>query len=126
MATELLALLFGECVTEGSFCHRFSHISEGAYSRVAEEAFCLCLRSSSDPLVGQDWALEALTRTLPLKSGLRSVPMVADQHACSLSLLELDVWLVAEAEERAAWLVQQWLHLVEPAHNSGEFYVPLP
>jgi hypothetical protein len=25
--------------------------------------------------------------------------MVVGQHACSLSLLELDVWLVAEAEE---------------------------
>jgi hypothetical protein len=94
----------GECVTEGSSCHHFSRIFEGAYSRVAAEVFCLCLRSSSDPLVGQDWALEALTRTLPLKRGLRSVPMVVGQHACSLSLLELDVWLVAEAEEDAAKL----------------------
>ena len=30
--------------------------------------------------------------------------MVVGQHACSLSLLELDVWLVAEAEENAAKL----------------------
>ncbi len=87
---------------------------------------CLCLRSSSDLLVGQDWALEALTRTLPFEGSLRSVPMVVGPHACSLSLLELDVWLVAQVEERAARLVQQWLHLVEPVHNSGEFYVPLP
>jgi hypothetical protein len=116
----------GECVTEGSPCHRFSHIFEGAYSRVVAEVFFLCLRSSSDPLVGRDLALEALTRTLPLGRGLRSVPMVVGQHACSISLLELDVWLVALVEERAAWLVQQWLRLVESAHNSGEFYVPLP
>ncbi len=101
VATELLALLFGECVTEGSFCHRFSHIFEGAYSRIAGEVFCLCLflRSSSDLLVGQDWALEALTRTLPLGS-LRSVLVVVGQHACSPSLLELGVRLVAQVAER--------------------------
>ncbi len=52
--------------------------------------------------------------------------MVVGQHACSLSLLELDVWLAAEEEERAAWLVQQWLHFVDSAHNTGEFYVPMP
>jgi hypothetical protein len=52
--------------------------------------------------------------------------MVVGQRAYSLSLLELDVWLVAEVKERAVWLVQQWLHLVESAHNSKEFYVPLP
>ncbi len=102
---ELLALLFGECVTESSSCHHFSHIFEGAYSRVAAEVFCFCLRSSSDLLVGQDWALEALTRTLPLERGLRSVPTVVGQRACSLSLLELDVWLVADAEEHVATLV---------------------
>ncbi len=105
MATELLALLSGECVTESSSCHHFSHTFEGAYSRVAAEVFCLCLRSSSDPLVGQDWALETLTRTLQLEGGLRSVLMVVGQHAYSLSLLELDVWLVAEAEEHVATLV---------------------
>jgi hypothetical protein len=52
--------------------------------------------------------------------------MVVGQHACSLSLLELDVWVAAQVEERAAWLVQLWLRLVESTHNSGEFYVPLP
>ncbi len=31
--------------------------------------------------------------------------MVVGQHAYSLSLLELDVWLVAEAEEHCATLV---------------------
>ncbi len=106
VATELLALLFGECVTKSSFCHRFSHTFEGAYLRIAKEVFCLCLRFSSDPLVGQDWALGALTKTLPLDRSLRSVPMVVSQHACSLSLLELDVWLAAEKAERAALLVQ--------------------
>ncbi len=35
MATELRALLFGEYVTEGYFCHRFSDIFEGACPRVA-------------------------------------------------------------------------------------------
>ncbi len=55
VATELLALLFGECVTEGYFCHSFSHIFEDAYPRIAEEVFYLCpfLRSSSDLVVGQ-------------------------------------------------------------------------
>ncbi len=113
-------------MTEGSPCHCFSHIFEGTYSRVVAEVFFLCLRASSDLLVGQDWASVALTRTLPLEKGLRSVPMVVGQHACSLSLLELDVWLAAQVEERAAWLIQQWLRLVESEHNSGEFYVPMP
>ncbi len=76
-------------------------------------------------MVGQGWALEALMRTLPLGS-LRSVPMVVGQHACSPSLRVLDVWLVAQVEERAVWLGQQWLRLVDSAHNSGESYVPLP
>jgi hypothetical protein len=127
VATELLALLFGECVTEGYFCHRFSHIFEGAYPRIAEEVFCLCpfLRSSSDLVVGPDWALEALTKTLPLGS-LRSVPVVIGQHACSPSLHVLDVWLVAQVERRAVGLGQQWVLLVDSAHNSVEFYVPLP
>ena len=31
--------VFGEYVTEVYFCHRFSHIFEGACSRVAEEVF---------------------------------------------------------------------------------------
>ena len=55
VATELRALLFVESVTEGYFCHRFSQIFEGAYSRVAEEVFCLCPlpHSSSGLVVGQ-------------------------------------------------------------------------
>ncbi len=54
------------------------------------------------------------------------MPMVVGQHACSPSLRELDVWLVVEVVERAVLLVQQWLHVVDLAHNFGEFYVPLP
>ncbi len=49
--------------------------------------------------------METLTRTLPLEGGLRSVLMVVGQHAYSLSLLELNVWLVAKAEEHVATLV---------------------
>jgi hypothetical protein len=52
--------------------------------------------------------------------------MVVGQHACSPSLREPDVWLVAEVVEHAVLLVQQWLHVVDMAHNFGEFYVPLP
>ena len=54
------------------------------------------------------------------------MPVVVDQHACSPSLRVLDVWLVAQVEERAVWLGQHWLRLVDWAHNSVEFYVPLP
>ncbi len=54
------------------------------------------------------------------------MPVVVDQHACRPSLRVLDVWLVAQVEERAVWLGQQWLRLVDSAHNSVEFYVPLP
>ncbi len=32
------------------------------------------------------------------------MPMMVGQHACSLNLLELDVWLVAEAEEAVVTL----------------------
>ncbi len=53
------------------------------------------------------------------------MPAVVGQHACSPSLRELDVWLVAQVEERSVWLGQQWLRLVDSAHNSEEFYVPL-
>jgi hypothetical protein len=96
--------MFGECVTEGSSCHHFSRIFEGTYSRVVAEFFCLCLRSFSDPLVGQDWALETLTGTLPLEGGLRS-ELTDGQRAYSLSLLEMNVWLVVEVEEHVAMLV---------------------
>ncbi len=55
------------------------------------------------------------------------MPVVADRHACSPILRVLDVWLVAQVEEHAVWLgQQQWLRLVDSAHNSVEFYVPLP
>ncbi len=54
------------------------------------------------------------------------MPVLADRHACSLSLCVLDVWLVAQVHEHAVWLGQLWLRLVDSAHNSVEFYVPLP
>ncbi len=54
------------------------------------------------------------------------MPMVVDQHACSPSSRELGAWLVAKVGEHAVLLVQQWLHVVDLAHNFGEFYVPLP
>ncbi len=88
----------------GSPCHHFWRIFGVACSRVAEEVVCLCLRSSSDRLVGRDWALAMRMRTPPLEVRLQSVQVVVDQHAYSPSLLELDVWLVAEAEELVAML----------------------
>ena len=54
------------------------------------------------------------------------MPAVADRHACSPSLRVLGVWLVAQVDELAVWLGQLWLRLVDSAHNSVEFYVPLP
>ena len=41
-----------------------------------------------------------LMRTPPLKVGRRSAQLVVGQRADSPSLLELDVWRVAEAEEQ--------------------------
>ncbi len=49
------------------------------------------------------------------------MPEVVGQHTCSPSLRELDVWLVAQVEERAVLLVQQW-----QVHNSGDCHVPMP
>ena len=83
----------------GSPCHRFWRIFGVACSRVAEEVVCLCLRSSSDRLVGRDWAAAKRMRTPPLEVGLQSAQVVVGQHADSPSPLELDVWLFAEAEE---------------------------
>ncbi len=54
--------------------------------------------SSSDRLVGWDWTLARRMRTPPLEVRLQSAQVVVDQHADSPSSLELDVWLVAEAE----------------------------
>ncbi len=54
------------------------------------------------------------------------MPTVADRHACSPSLRVLGVWLVAQVDGLAVWLGQLWLRLVDSAHNSEEFYVPLP
>ena len=44
-------------------------------------------------------------RTLPLEVGLQSAQLVVGQHADSPSSLELDVWLVVEAEELVVTLV---------------------
>ncbi len=49
------------------------------------------------------------------------MPVVADRHACSPNLHALDVWLVAQVEERAVLLVQQW-----QVHDSGDCHVPMP
>ena len=94
----------GPFVMMGTPCRHFWRIFGGVYSRVAEEVVCLCLRSSSDRLVGRDWAVAKLMRTHPLEVGLQSAQVVVDQHADSPSSLELNVWLVAEAEELVAML----------------------
>ncbi len=99
VAAELLAWLTGPFAMMSSPCHRFWRIFGVACSRVAEEVVSLCLRSSSDQPVGQDWALAQRMRTPPLEVRLQSAKVVVDQHADSPSSLELDVWLVAEAEE---------------------------
>ncbi len=36
------------------------------------------------------------------------------------------MWLVERADELVTWLGQLWLRLADSAHNSVEFYVPLP
>ena len=46
-----------------------------------------------------------LMRTPPSEAGLQSARLVAGQRADSPSLLELDVWLVAEAEVVVVMLV---------------------
>ena len=80
--------------------HRFWRILGVACSRFAEEVVYpyLCLRfSSSDHLAGQNWAVGKRMRTPLLEVGLQSA-LVVGQRADSPSSLELDVWLVAEAE----------------------------
>ena len=87
----------------GSPCHRFWRISQFACSRFVEEVVCpcLCLRScsSSDRLVGRDWAAAKRMRTPPLEVGLQSALLVVGQPGDSPSSLELDVRLVAEVVE---------------------------
>ena len=82
-----------------SLCHRFWRIFGVACSCVAEEVVSLCLRSSSDGLVGRDWALAQRMRTPPLEVRLQSAQLVVGQLGDSPSSLELNVWPVAEAEE---------------------------
>ncbi len=79
-------------------CHRFWRIFGVACSRVAEDVVSLCPRSSSDRLVGRDWALAQRMRTPPLEVRLQSAQLVVGQPGDSSSLLELDVRLFAEAE----------------------------
>ncbi len=92
----------------GSPCHRFWRIFGVACSSFAEEvvSLCLCLRScsSSDQLVGQDWAVAKRMRTPPSEVGLQSAQLVVGQHADSPGLLILDVGLFAAVEELVATL----------------------
>ena len=96
--------MIGPFVMMGSPFHHFWRICGVACSRVAEEVVCPCLRSSSDQRVGRSWAMVKLMRTPPSEVGLQSARLVVGQRADSPSLLELDVWLVAEAEELVATL----------------------
>ena len=89
----------------GRPCHHFWRICGVACSRVAEEAFCPCLRSSSDQLVGRGWAVVKLIRIPPLEVGRQSTQVVVGQLADSPSLRELDVRLVAGAEGLVVRLV---------------------
>ena len=104
VATELLAPTIRPFVKMGSPFHHFWRICGVVCSRAAEEVVCPCLRSSSDQLQGRGWASVKLMRTPPLEVGRRSTQLVVGQRADSLSLLELDVWLAAEAEELVATL----------------------
>ena len=92
-----------------SLSHRFWRISRVACSRFAEEVVCPCLRlfASSDRLVGRDWAVVKRMRTPPLEVRLQSAQLVVGQPADSPSLLELDEWLFAEAEEVVVTLAQR-------------------
>ena len=98
VAAESLARLTGPFAMMRSPCHRFWRIFGVACSRVAEEVVSLCLRSSSDRLVGRDWALAQRMRTPPLEVRLQSAQVVVDQHADSPSSLDPDEWPLAEAE----------------------------
>ncbi len=96
--------MIGPFVMMGSPCHHFWRICGVACSRVAEEVVCSCLRSSSDQLVGRGWALVKLMRIPPLEVGRQSTQLVVGQLADSPSLRELNVRLVAGAEELVARL----------------------
>ena len=96
--------MIGPFVMMGTPCHHFWRICGVACSRVAEEVACPCLRSSSDQLVGRGWTLVKLMRIPPLEVGRQSTQLVVGQRADSPSLRELDVWLVAGAEELVATL----------------------
>ncbi len=96
--------MIGPFVMMSSPCHHLWHICGVACSHVAEEVVCPCLRSSSDQLVGRGWALVKMMRTPPLEVGRRSTRLVVGQRADSPSLLELNVWLAAEAEGLVATL----------------------
>ena len=105
MAAELLARRAGSFVMmgrEGTRCHHSWRTLRVACSRFAEEVVCLCLYlgscSSSYRLVGRDRAAAKRMRTLPLEVRLQSAQLVVGQPGDSPSSLELDVWLVAEAE----------------------------
>ena len=96
----------------GNPCRRFGRILGADCSRFAEDVVCpcLCLRScsSSDQLVGRDWAVAKRMRTLPLEVGLQSAQLVVGQPGDSPSSIELDVRLVAEVVELVVMLAHDW------------------
>ncbi len=102
-AAESLARLTVPLAKMGIPFHRFWRILGVAYSRFAEEVVSLCLCchscSSSDQVVGRDWAVVRRMRTPPLEVGLQSAQLVVGQHADSPDSIFLDVGLFAEAEE---------------------------
>ena len=104
VAAESLAQLTGPFAMMSSPCHRFWRIFGVACSRVAEEVVSLCLRSSSDRLVGRGLVLVRLMRTPPLEVCRQLAQLVVGQRADSPSLRELDVWHVAGAEGLVATL----------------------
>ena len=64
--------------------------------------------SSSDQLVGRDWAVAKRMRTLPLEVGLQSAQLVVGQHADSPSSLELAERLFAAVGELVVTLARDW------------------
>ena len=96
--------MIGPFVIMGIPCHHFWRICGVACSRVVEEVVCPYPLASSGQLVGRGRMLVTLMRIPPLEVGRQSTQLVVGQRADSPSLRELDVWLVAGAEELVATL----------------------
>ena len=96
--------MIGPLVIKGAPCHHSWRTCGVACSRVAEEDACLYLRSSSDQLVGRGWAVAKLMRIPSFEVDRQSSQLVVGRLADSPSLRELDVRLVAGAEELVARL----------------------